>query len=403
MNILILANKVPFPPKDGGAFATLNMALGLHNAGASVTILAMCTPKHNTSKKDFPEWLLQKVNIKTVYVDTTISPISAAINLVFSRYPYNAQRFKCHRFKELVQRRLKEEVFDVVQLEGPYLEPYIKTVRKFHKGPIALRAHNVEWEIWERSALAQTHFLKNWYFNLLSQRIKRLEKRVLKKVDLLVPISFRDSENLYSMGYSGESIVCPTGYSIEVSDKENDTFEFPSIFHIGGLDWIPNQEGILWFLDNCWPTIKSQLTKVNFYIAGRNAPNDFVEKLQVYPGVVYCGEVDNSAEFIISKAVMIVPLLSGSGMRIKIVEGLALGKAIVSTTIGAEGIDVEHGKNIIITDSVELFSAKIIQLLENKDLVVKIGQNAKRFASENLDNNKFTRDLYEFYADHTKN
>lgn len=403
MNILLLANKVPYPPKDGGAFATLNMALGLHYAGAKVTILAMCTPKHNTPNKDFPDWLQRKVNITTVFVDTTISPISAAFNLVFSRYPYNAQRFRNKKFKDLVHKRLKEEQFDIVQLEGPYLEPYIKTIRKLHRGSIVLRAHNVEWEIWERSSAAQINILRRWYFSILSRRIKRLESRVLRSVDMLVPISQRDSENLYKMGFKGISYTCPTGYSIEVNSNDNESFEFPSLFHIGGLDWIPNQEGIIWFLENCWPTIKSLFTKVKFYIAGRNAPPDFVDKLYVYPGVVFCGEVENSADFISSKAVMVVPLLSGSGMRIKIVEGLALGKAIVSTSIGAEGIDVESGKHIAIADSAEQFSHKVIELLKDKQLVVEMGRNAKRFASENLDNNLFTKGLFEFFNENIKN
>jgi glycosyltransferase involved in cell wall biosynthesis len=303
----------------------------------------------------------------------------------------------------LVQRRLKDETFDIVQLEGPYLEPYIKLIRKFHAGPIALRAHNVEWEIWERSAAAQVNLFRRWYFSILSRRIKRLEKRVLRLVDLLVPISQRDSENLYQMGFNGNSYTCPTGYSIEVDSANDDSYEFPSLFHIGGLDWIPNQEGLIWFLENCWPTIKSQVTKVNFYIAGRNAPPEFVEKLHVYPGVVYCGEVENSANFMRSKAVMIVPLLSGSGMRIKIVEGLALGKAIVSTSIGAEGIDVESGKQIAIANSAEQFSSKVIELLENKQQVVDMGQNAKRFASEKLDNNLFTKELFEFFSQNINN
>ncbi len=396
MNILLLANKVPFPPKDGGAFATLNMAVGLANAGAKVTIVAMCTPKHNTPKQDFPEWLLSKVDVETVYVDTSISTVKATINLLFSRSPYNAQRFNSEEYRNILSKILKEKKFDLVQLEGPYLEPYIETIRNFHNGPIALRAHNVEWEIWERSAVAQRNLLKRWYFSILSRRIHRLEKRVLSMVDLLVPISLRDSEKLYQMGFSGPSFICPTGYNIDSPSRVDISFEFPSIFHLGGLDWIPNQEGILWFLENCWPTIKSQINQMNFYVAGRNAPNDFVERISTYPGVVYRGEINDSAAFIKSKALMVVPLLSGSGMRIKIVEGLALGKAIVSTSIGAEGIEVENGKHIAIADTPELFSQKVIDLLKDKKYVLEMGRNAKLFASENLDNNKLTQDLYSF-------
>jgi glycosyltransferase involved in cell wall biosynthesis len=397
MNILILSNKVPYPPNDGGAYATLNMLLGLNNAGAKVTLVAMCTPKHDTPKHNLPQWLRNKIEIETVYVDTSISYFNAIINLLFSLSPYNAQRFISAKYKKVITSILKDNIFDIVQLEGPYLKPYIKTIRKYHNGQIALRAHNVEWEIWKRSALSQENILKRWYFTILARRIKRLEKKILDLIDILVPISLRDSEKLYEMGYIGQSFVCPTGYDIDKKILEEVDFEFPSIFHLGGLDWIPNQEGIIWFLENCWPLIKSQLTQVKFYVAGRNASPDFINKINSYPGVVYSGEVSNSAEFMRSKALMIVPLLSGSGMRIKIVEGMSLGKAIISTSIGAEGIEANRGVDIEIADIPEQFAHKTIELLTNKQQTIEMGRNAQRFAFENLDNNKLTQNLFDYY------
>jgi polysaccharide biosynthesis protein PslH len=399
MEILLLANKVPYPPTDGGAFATLNMALGLSKSGANVTVLAMSTPKHPTTAKDIPTYISDKIQVHTVFVDTTISSVKALCNLLFSKQPYNAQRFISNDYRNKLESILQDKSFDIVQLEGLYLEPYIKTIRLFHKGAISYRAHNVEFEIWERSAGTQSNLLKKWYFNLLSQRIRQQELRLLREIDLLIPISKRDASNLAQMGYSGSVHVSPTGYNFDVSIETDNSFEFPSVFHLGGLDWLPNHDGILWFLENCWPVISAAVPNAKFYIAGRNASKEFVAKVNTYPNVVFCGEVSDSSSFILSKGIMIVPLLSGSGMRIKIVEGMSLGKAILTTSIGLEGIDATAGKHVAVANTINDFSHKAIELLKNKNLALEIGHNAKEFALSNLDNNNITNNLFQFYKD----
>lgn len=399
MRILLLVNKVPYPPTDGGAYATLNMALGLSNAGANVSILAMSTPKHSTTAKDFPKWITSRIDVETVFVDTAINPLRALKNFVFSSIPYNAERFISLEFENALKVVLKSRKFDVIQLEGLYIEPYIKTIRHYHKGPIAFRAHNVEWELWARNASIQTNPLRRLYFRHLSGRIKKMEKDILGEVDALVPISSRDAEGLIEMGFAGRVMVTPTGFDFSENHQGNDSFEYPSIFHIGGLDWLPNQEGILWFLKECWPLVIAKLPEVKFYIAGRKAPQAFQQKIQRYPNLIFCGEVTSSVEFIRSKALMVVPLLSGSGMRIKIVEGMALGKAIVSTSVGAEGVDAVHDTHLAIANTPVEMANSIINLLSSKQKILQMGSNAQKFVKQQLDNDIITKRLFLFYKD----
>ncbi|HCX98680.1 MAG TPA: hypothetical protein DG754_00940 [Bacteroidales bacterium] len=397
MRILMLTNKVPFPPKDGGAFATLNMALGLVESGAEVTLLAMSTPKHPTTEKDFPESIRKQIKIHTVFVDTKISPVKALHNLIFSKHAYNAQRFISKRFASALENLLDENSYDIVQLEGLYIYPYLNLIRKHFNGKVVLRAHNVEYEIWQRNASIQTNRFKRWYFNHLANRVKAAEVNLLKGIDLLVPISLRDQQMLEQLGYCGASFTSPTGYCLSESGDMNKDFEMPSVFHLGGLDWIPNQEGIFWFLDNCWPHVLSSVPDAKFYVAGRNANQDLITKINGYQNVVFIGEVEDSAKFMRSKAIMVVPLLSGSGMRIKIVEGMALGKAIVSTSIGAEGIDIENDKHLIVADTPYLMAKSIVKLLINKKEILRIGKNAQEFVVQNLDNAILTGNLTSFY------
>jgi glycosyltransferase involved in cell wall biosynthesis len=397
MNILILANKTPYPPNDGGAMATFNLAIGLAKAGAKVSLLAISTPKHPGSPLSFPQHFKDLIHVETVFVDTTISPYAALHNLLFSSKPYNAVRFDSLSFHQLIESKLAATKYDIVQLEGAYLEPYIATIRRHFSGPISLRAHNVEGEIWRRAAANQVNPLKRWYFRLLSKRIRKLETSLLANVDLLIPITHRDQDHLYSMGFNGPSITSPVGYDLEQLNDDVKDFEFPSVFHLGGLDWLPNQEGLLWFLANCWESILSSVPEAKFYIAGRNASNGFIQKILRFKGVIFCGEISSASEFMQSKGIMVVPLLCGGGMRVKIVEGMALGKSIVSTPIGAEGIDAVDGKQIVIASTPEGFSEKVVDLLLNVDKTRHIGQSASVFAKSTFDNNLLSHKLLGFY------
>jgi polysaccharide biosynthesis protein PslH len=397
MKILILANKVPYPLNDGGAIATFNMVRGLAEAGAQVSLLAMSTPKHPSTSVVFSQSFCEKVSIETVFVNTRISPINLLLNLFFRSKPYNAERFDNKDFGCSLEALLKNNAYDIVQLEGPYLHPYIQIIRKYFNGQIVLRAHNVEWEIWQRSSNNSKKFLKKWYFGLLAKRILKLEQQILKEINTLVPITARDLDQFISMGYTGNSFVCPTGFYFESIRGQKIIEDHDSLFHIGGLDWLPNRESILWFLDKCWDSIIASYPSVKFYIAGRNASSNFISRLERYKGVVFCGEVNDSSEFMKSKGVMVVPLQSGSGMRIKIVEAMALAKPIVCTSIAAEGIPVEQGKHLLIANSPQEFSGEVLRMLNSRLLRQSIGFEARQFAEKYLNNAMFTRKLLDFY------
>ncbi len=397
MNILILSNKVPYPPKDGGSIATLNLAKGLSEY-AKITLLTLNTSKHYCDIDKIPDDLKSKIKFIDSYIDTKIKPVAAIKNLFFSKMPYNAERFICNKFEAKIIKELEENKFDIIQLEGLYLTPYISIIRKYSKAKISLRSHNVEHEIWQRTLAQQTNFLKKQYIKILTSRIEKMEVGMINKYDLLVPITERDGEKLNQLGNTQKSHTTPTGYEIDNLQPNYENINFPSICHLGALDWSPNQEGILWFLDNCWSDILAKMPDLKFYIAGRNAPAWFVEKIKK-TNVIFSGEVESATDFINSKALMVVPLLSGSGMRIKIVEGMALGKTIISTSIGAEGIPATHKYNILIANEIKDFSDGIISIFKDKKTFLQIGINANSFISQNFDNLSISKSLIDFYND----
>lgn len=395
MRILQLMNKVPWPPKDGGAIACLNMTKGFSMLGHEVTVLSMNTSKHHIRIKDMPADVRSKADFRLVEVPASINWIEATLNLLFSRLPYNAQRFISDEFSHELAKLLTEKSFDVIQLEGLYLCPYIPVIRKYSQALIAYRAHNIEYEIWERTATL-SEGLRSKYLRNLSRRIKRFEVSYLNSYDLLVPITDRDGTILDKLGNTKPRHTSQTGIDFASLVPTARKLEFPSLFHIGALDWAPNQEGLIWFFNQCWPKIHEENPDLKFYLAGRNAPEWF-ERIIRLDGVVYLGEINDAYDFINSKAVMVVPLFSGSGMRIKIIEGMALGKPIVTTDIGTEGIPTENGKNILIANDADRFTDAITQLINDRELSNRIGKSAIGFIQEKFDNLSQAEALVEFY------
>ena len=394
MRILIIANKVPYPPKDGGSIATLTLARHFCYLGHDVDILAMNTNKHYFHLETLPTILSD--NIRFIGVDTPalISPVEALKNLLFSKKAYIAERFYTEEFKVKLEALLDHNNYDIVQLEGSYIGMYTESIRKHSQAIIAMRAHNLEYEIWERTA-QNSIFPKGLYFSNLAKRIKKLEKSQLNSFDAMIPITQRDANTLTSLGCKIPIHVTPTGIDVEEAKMDISKIEYPSIFHIGALDWPPNQEGLMWFFDKIWPLVLEKHPHLQFYLAGRNAP-DRIKTLKI-KNLVYLGEVESATEFMNSKAIGVVPLLSGSGMRIKIVEGMALGKTMLTTSLGVEGIPAKDKHEIMIADEPKEFAEKICSLVEDRELFDKIGKNAFNFIHQSFDNKTIAKALIDFY------
>ena len=398
MKILQLTNKVPYPTNDGGAIACMNLTRGFSMLGHEVTVQSMNTVKHHIEIEDIPESVKDWGEFRLVDVPAKINIYDAILNFLFSGKPYNAVRFISKSFSRELIKLLKDKEFDIVQLEGLYVCPYIPVIRQHSRAKIVYRAHNIEHEIWERTA-ALSKGLEKLYINILARRIKVFEKEFINKYDLLVPITERDGIILNQMGNVKPAYVSPTGIDSKVLIPHSKRLEHPSLFHIGSLEWSPNQEGLIWFIDRCWPIIHEKFPDLKFYIAGRRAPEWLVKRFNV-PNIVYEGEVPDAYGFMNSKSIMVVPLFSGSGMRIKIIEGMALGKPIVTTPIGTEGISTISGKNILIADNVNEFISHVERLISDHNLFNSIGVNAIEYIHEKFDNLTLANSLIDFYKQH---
>lgn len=401
MNILLLCNKSPYPPKEGGPIAMNMIIEGLIEAGHRVKVLAINSNKYNVELSSIPEEYRKKTNIELVHVDLSIQPLAAFMNL-FSSRSYHVERFiSCDLEKSLI-RILEAEKFDIVQFELLYMSVYAKVVRKYSDARIVLRTHNIEHLIWQRVAESLKNPLKRIYLKHLVKKLKNYECSTIRQFDGIVAITdqdaafFRSSQCLQPEDRIRIPVITiPFGIDPAKYPETHEAQEFPSLFSIGAMDWIPNSEGITWFLEKVWPGIHQKYPNLHYYIAGRHMPKWLAEKR--YPNVEVIGEVEDAMAFMRSKAILIVPLFSGSGIRIKIIEGMATGKPIISTAMGAEGIHCNHNQNIFIANTPEEFSECISDCVENKDLCDTIGKNARDLIMAEYNCNLIISKLTAFY------
>jgi glycosyltransferase involved in cell wall biosynthesis len=396
MKILLLCNKSPWPPKDGGAAATLCMIMGLSECQVPITVLAFNTLKHFTDTADIPEEYINKVEFHFVNIDTRINPVRLILNLIFSDKPYSIERFESAEFEEKLSGLLKND-FDIIQIEGLALCHYLPLIRQKTTAKVVFRPHNIESRIWSQLADEEKNPFRKSYFRILSKRIKRTETEIINDFDGVAAIAANDLSWFKSNGLSKPSIVVLPGV-VTQNLRGNVEIKSTSVFFIGALDWLPNINGLRWFVKKVWPLVLKVIPGASFSIAGRNASGNIIRLLKG-DNIFFHGEVLSSTEFMNDKSVMIVPLFSGSGIRMRIIEGMSLGKSIVTTYRGAEGIDDENKRNIFIADSPEDFSDCIIELLKNTDLLKQTGKNAIENVRKNYNILASTKNLLKFYSE----
>lgn len=395
LKVLQISNKAPFPPNDGSSIAVYNMAKGFIENGVELHLIAINTKKHYKSDNDVPADFKAESHLQTVARNTDTNPAGAFFNL-FSHQSYFVSRFCFSEMEAVIIEKLKNTTFDIVQLDGLYVAGYTDLIRKHSKAKIILRAHNVEFKIWERHINNEKSFIKKTYLNLQLKRLKNFELETLKKVDAIVSITDVD-KSIFEKLVPGKPVyTCITGVNVEYYKKPGKNHLKPkTVFYFASMDWIPNQEAVDWFLKNCWKKVHGSVHDCKLVIAGSNMPQRFLKMNE--PNVLVISSVVNSKDFYNQHDIMVVPLLSGSGLRIKIIEGMAYGKAIVSTSVGAEGINVTSGQNIFIANEPDEFSTRVIELLTNDAKRHSIEEEAQKFAEKHFDNKKVVSALIEFY------
>lgn len=392
MKVLQLCIKPPFPTVDGGTMAMNSITQGLLREGCEVKVLAMESDKHSADRAKMGEEYLRHTGFESQYVDLSVKPLAAAVSMLCGE-SYHVKRFRSEAFAARLRAILEQETFDVVHLESLFMTPYVPLIRSLSDAKVVLRSHNVEHVIWQRVAASTPRGFKRWYLKHLALALRAYELEHVNDYDGVVCITKGDADYFRQHGCRRPLTSIPFG--VEPDDAANVDVEPASLFHIGAMDWMPNRESIEWLLDEVWPVVHREVPQAHLYLAGRKMPQKWMDTPM--DGVTVVGEVPDAGYFIAGKQINVVPLLSGSGIRVKIIEAMAAGKAVVTTTVGAQGIDYTEGENLLVADTPAQFAAQIKRLVDDQEYCHSVGEAAARLVAEHYDVKRLTAQLLQFY------
>jgi sugar transferase (PEP-CTERM/EpsH1 system associated) len=265
--------------------------------------------------------------------------------------------------------------------------------------PVILFEHNVEHMIWKRLRDVERFAWRRALLELECRKMRRYEARACAKADLTLAVSDADRELLETSAPMATIRTIPTGVDTEYFHP-NDSEEIPaSLVFTGAMDWYPNEDAMLYFIDAILPAIRRSVPAISLSVVGRN-PSERLRSIAVRAGVHVTGTVEDVRPHVARAAVCVVPLRVGGGTRLKIFEALAMGKAIVSTTIGAEGLPVVSGRHLLLADGVEHFAHAVASLVRDANRRQQLGCAGRRLVEERYSWARVTED-FETHCEHS--
>ncbi|MBN8418578.1 MAG: glycosyltransferase [Verrucomicrobia bacterium] len=320
-----------------------------------------------------------------IWISTRIAPkwtfqfwFDLIRSTIFSSKPYALEKYEVLPMRKKLQEMSATGGFDLVICD--FLAPALNFVGLRFSAPAVLFQHNIESQIWKRLALSQTSVLKSWYFRIQYLRMKKWEAKLSALFDGVITVSSEDSE-IARAEYGLTNVLghVPTGVDVATfrpSVQGNSDRPF-TIGFLGSMDWRPNVDACLYFVREILPRVWEMLPQSRLKIIGRNPPSSLHNLASIDARIEVTGTVDDVQPYVHQCHVIAVPLMAGGGTRIKIYEAMAMGVPVVSTTIGAEGLAVTHGEDILLADGSADFSAALVKLEGDPELSSKLAVKAR--------------------------
>ncbi|MFC1922182.1 glycosyltransferase [Chloroflexota bacterium] len=381
MNILFLALEPPYPPNDGGRIRTYNIVkqVSKHH---SVTLLTSF--KQSSDDGELGELRQYCQEIYIIHPQPTISrSLINKIKDLKRRYPVALDEHTSDEMRTTIESLVNIGRFDVIHIDQIYLAQYVDL---FGRLPSVLTHHNVE-SIAQRRWLWRRHdrFLPRWWgYWLEYYRWYRYEIEVSGRFDALAVVSEQEAEYYKARVQEVPVFVVPNGVDTNYFQPVNGINNPPSLLFTGRMNYFPNVDAMQWFCKEIYPLVRQEIPEVTLSIVGRE-PLAEIQSLDSPPSVVVTGEVDDVRPYFAQSSIFVVPLRFGSGTRLKILEAMALGLPVISTSMGSEGLDVTPGKDLLLADSSQEFASQIISLLKNKNSQIKMANSARQTVEELYD------------------
>jgi sugar transferase (PEP-CTERM/EpsH1 system associated) len=383
MRILWLKTEVLHPVDKGGKIRTYNMLKELKREH-HVTYLTLDDGSASADdKKNAVEYCHELVCIPHARREkfTPGFYFELLVNLV-SQHPYAIKKYESRAMRCEIVEREQQGAFDLLVCD--FLAP-AANVPAVLTTPAILFQHNVEAMIWKRHYEVQTNPAKKAYLYGQWQKMRRFERDMCRRFDSVIAVSADDREQM-KREYGAEAVFdVPTGVDTEFFRPNRAINVAPhSLVFTGSMDWLPNDDAIRYFMREIMPLIKKSVPDVTLTVVGRNPAPALVDLSKEDSSLVITGRVDDVRPYMDKAAAYIVPLRIGGGTRLKIFEAMAMEKAVVSTTVGAEGLPLTNGVELLLADEPATFAEAVVRVLTDDDYASELGQRAAAVVRENF-------------------
>jgi glycosyltransferase involved in cell wall biosynthesis len=361
MRILFVSTIVPVPANNGQAIRTLSIVQGFIELGHEVSFVGFGTNAPAISREPLASQCRDLVIVERVSSQSSQSAEYAGrLVSLLKRKAHGIERFRSSAMKTELEKLIAANNFDLVVADTLYNLVNIPQTDI----PLLLNTHNVEYRILDRYAALESNPAKRKYAWLEARNMQRAEKDALGKARMAFACSDTDRQELTKLNGAVPIYVVPNCVATDFHARAERAIPGRMLF-VGGMDWYPNRDAVEFFVENIFPAITAQAPEAHLVVAGRNPPKDFVQRIGRTRNVVFTGTVPSMHPCLEQASVVVVPLRLGSGTRLKILEACAAGKAVVSTSVGAEGLNLAPGKDIQIADNAGEFANGVVGLLRD--------------------------------------
>lgn len=389
--ILALTSRLPYPPREGHQLRSWHMLRALAKRH-EVTLLSF------VRDDDAPD---AAGPLRDAVAHLEMFPIPseqsrASLGFALLRGLTGSRPFVVEKYASAEMRRRIAELLpqaDIVHVDMLPLAALIGETRV----PIVLNAHNVEHELLQRRIEIEARPLHRLFLRTQVARLRRFETGVCRRASRILACSETDAQQLSAIAPETPITVVPNGVDAQAISVSNQSPHANRMIFVGQMSWFPNRDGVVWFLDDILPRIVRARPDAQFALVGKNAglqvPSSLASNVQLL------GFVDDLVPVMQEAAVYVVPLRAGSGTRLKVLEAMAFGKAIVTTHIGSEGIALDDGDNAVYADSADDFAAAVLRVMDDPALTERLGRRARELAVARYDWSAITASMLPAYDD----
>jgi sugar transferase (PEP-CTERM/EpsH1 system associated) len=396
IRVLLLTPQTPYPPDQGAPIRNFSFVRYLGTSpGYELSLLSFARAEEGhlaeAAKTELEKYCRRVEIIPTPPARSKVERLRAQVT---GSLPDLALRLKSEPFGFMLQNWLKHEQFDVIQCEGLELAPFVIAALKDWQGPrprLVLDEHNAEYllqhRVYESERASGLRRLPAALYSLLqARRLQKYETEALRFFGRAIAVSENEREALAKIAPGVPIAVIPNGIDTEefAPDLEGNVEKADQLVFTGTMDFRPNVDAVIWFARQVWPRIKQVRPDARFIIVGRR-PLPAVEALKALPGVELTGRVPDARPYIRESAVFVLPMRMGGGVRLKLLEALAMGKAVVTTGFGADGVALTNGQEALFADDPADFAKLCLELMNDPARRTNLGENGRAFVVKNFD------------------